>query len=152
MTALVANYICTLGHHLQLQPLLDFPITAPILFYYSFFSAISLFQFQPNYSAGCMTFAPLCFLLIRKRTIPPTMPRQIFKNRVLASAGPPPSSITLENLRSWIPMRKGRFAETFDDEVTHLLCTHEQFKKRVPLGNIITFFTHSTLTIVLISF
>ncbi|OAQ99642.1 hypothetical protein LLEC1_03337 [Akanthomyces lecanii] len=61
------------------------------------------------------------------------MPRQIFKNRVIASAGPPPESITLQNLRSWIPMRKGRFAEPFDDEVTHLLCTHEQFKKRVPL-------------------
>ncbi|KAJ4150952.1 hypothetical protein LMH87_011679 [Akanthomyces muscarius] len=61
------------------------------------------------------------------------MPRQIFKNHVIASAGPPPQSITLENLRRWIPMRKGRFAEPFDDEVTHLLCTHEQFKKRVPL-------------------
>ncbi|ATY63413.1 brct domain containing [Cordyceps militaris] len=61
------------------------------------------------------------------------MPRQIFKNRVLATAGPPPQSITLENLRAWIPMRKGRFAERFDDEVTHLLCTYEQFKKRVPL-------------------
>lgn len=33
-------------------------------------------------------------------------------------------------------MRKGRFAEPFDDEVTHLLCTHEQFKNRVPLGMI----------------
>ncbi|PMB73007.1 hypothetical protein BM221_000424 [Beauveria bassiana] len=61
------------------------------------------------------------------------MPRQIFKNRVLATAGPLPPTITLDNLRTWIPLRKGRFAEAFDDEVTHLLCTHEQFKKRVPL-------------------
>ncbi|TQW00388.1 anthranilate synthase component II [Cordyceps javanica] len=61
------------------------------------------------------------------------MPRQIFKNRVLAAAGPPPPSITLDNLRTWIPLRKGRFAEQFEDEVTHLLCTHKQFKKRVPL-------------------
>ena len=34
-------------------------------------------------------------------------------------------------------MRKGRFAEPFDEEVTHLLCTHEQFKKGVPLGMIV---------------
>ncbi|KAM3433534.1 hypothetical protein NHJ13734_006416 [Beauveria thailandica] len=61
------------------------------------------------------------------------MPRQIFKNRVLATAGPLPPSVTLDNLRTWIPLRKGRFAEAFDNEVTHLLCTHEQFKKRVPL-------------------
>ncbi|KAJ6783662.1 hypothetical protein PWT90_06732 [Aphanocladium album] len=65
------------------------------------------------------------------------MPKQIFKNRVIAIAEKPPPSITLEHLRRWISLRKGRFSETFDEEVTHLLCTHEEFKKRVPLGIVV---------------
>ncbi|KAJ3487542.1 hypothetical protein NLG97_g6391 [Lecanicillium saksenae] len=57
------------------------------------------------------------------------MPKQIFKNRVIAIAGKPPESITLQNLRTWIPLRKGRFAEAFDEEVTHLLSVQN---KRLP--------------------
>ncbi|KAK7415865.1 hypothetical protein QQX98_005554 [Neonectria punicea] len=60
------------------------------------------------------------------------MPRQIFKNRVLAAAGPLPGQLTVENLDRWSQIRKGRFTEDFDDDVTHLLCTREQFNKRVP--------------------
>ncbi|KAK7428933.1 hypothetical protein QQZ08_004550 [Neonectria magnoliae] len=60
------------------------------------------------------------------------MPRQIFKNRVLAAAGTLPGQLTVENLSRWSQLRKGRFTEDFDDDVTHLLCTREQFNKRVP--------------------
>ncbi|KAK5989170.1 hypothetical protein PT974_10670 [Cladobotryum mycophilum] len=59
------------------------------------------------------------------------MPRQIFKNRVLASAGPLPGQLTLDNLQQWTKIRKGVFSEDFGEDVTHLLCTREQFNQRV---------------------
>lgn len=62
------------------------------------------------------------------------MPRQIFKNLVIALAGPPPSDISLSSVKNWISIRKGQFADVFDKEVTHVLCTHEQFRKRIPPG------------------
>ncbi|KAM0436064.1 hypothetical protein ACHAPT_002956 [Fusarium lateritium] len=60
------------------------------------------------------------------------MPAQIFKDRVLAAAGPLPGQLTVENLKRWTSIRKGVFVEHFDEDVTHLLCTREQFDKRVP--------------------
>ncbi|OTA01588.1 hypothetical protein A9Z42_0019050 [Trichoderma parareesei] len=52
------------------------------------------------------------------------MPRKIFKNLVIATAGPLPGQLTAENLRQWTALRKGVFTEDYDDQVTHLLCTH----------------------------
>ncbi|KAJ4264890.1 hypothetical protein NW762_005133 [Fusarium torreyae] len=60
------------------------------------------------------------------------MPSQIFKNRVFAAAGPLPGQLTIDNLKRWSSLRKGVFLEDFDESVTHLLCTREQFDKKVP--------------------
>ncbi|WAO92845.1 BRCT domain-containing protein [Fusarium falciforme] len=60
------------------------------------------------------------------------MPPQIFKGRVLAAAGPLPGQLTVENLKRWALIRNGDFVDHFDEDVTHLLCTREQFDKRVP--------------------
>ncbi|KND92353.1 hypothetical protein TOPH_03147 [Tolypocladium ophioglossoides CBS 100239] len=60
------------------------------------------------------------------------MPRQIYRNRVLAAAGPLPGELTVDNLKRWTKLRRGEFTEDFDETVTHLLCTKEQFNKRVP--------------------
>jgi hypothetical protein len=60
------------------------------------------------------------------------MPRKIFKNLVIATAGPLPGQLTAENLRQWTALRKGVFTEDYDDQVTHLLCTREQFDQKLP--------------------
>ncbi|PTB67857.1 hypothetical protein BBK36DRAFT_1114447 [Trichoderma citrinoviride] len=61
------------------------------------------------------------------------MPRRIFKNLVIATAGPLPGQLTVENLRTWTALRKGVFTEDYDaDQVTHLLCTREQFDQKLP--------------------
>ncbi|KAH6605119.1 anthranilate synthase component ii [Trichoderma cornu-damae] len=60
------------------------------------------------------------------------MPRRIFKNTVIATAGPLPGQLTVDNLRQWTSLRKGVFTEDFDEQVTHLLCTQEQFNRKVP--------------------
>lgn len=62
------------------------------------------------------------------------MVRQIFKNRVIAAAGPLPGQLTVDNLKRWTSMRKGAFSDNLDETVTHLLCTEEQFRKRAPRG------------------
>ncbi|KAF4977337.1 hypothetical protein FZEAL_6109 [Fusarium zealandicum] len=60
------------------------------------------------------------------------MAPQIFKGRVLAAAGPLPGQFTIENLKHWTKIRKGNFRDDFDEDVTHLLCTRDQFNKKVP--------------------
>ncbi|KAF5546361.1 hypothetical protein FNAPI_8869 [Fusarium napiforme] len=60
------------------------------------------------------------------------MVAQIFKNRIIAAAGPLPGQLTVENLKRWISLRKGVFIDDFDETVTHLLCTKEQFDKKLP--------------------
>lgn len=62
------------------------------------------------------------------------MPRQIYRNRVIAAAGPLPGELTVDNLKRWTKLRRGTFTEDFDETATHLLCTKEQFNKRVPRG------------------
>lgn len=54
----------------------------------------------------------------------------IFKDLVIATAGPMPDQFTEEKLKQWTEMRKGRFSKDWDDSITHLLCTTEQFKSR----------------------
>ncbi|KAH8122001.1 hypothetical protein FP744_10003232 [Trichoderma asperellum] len=60
------------------------------------------------------------------------MPRRIFKNLVIATAGPLPGQLTVDSLRQWTTIRKGVFTEDFDEHVTHLLCTREQFNQKLP--------------------
>ncbi|KAL6901717.1 hypothetical protein GGI43DRAFT_433761 [Trichoderma evansii] len=60
------------------------------------------------------------------------MPRRIFKNLVIATAGPLPGQLTVDSLRQWTAIRKGVFTEDFDEHVTHLLCTREQFNQKLP--------------------
>ncbi|PON26328.1 hypothetical protein TGAM01_v204804 [Trichoderma gamsii] len=60
------------------------------------------------------------------------MPRRIFKNLVIAAAGPLPGQLTVDSLRQWTTIRKGVFIEGFDEHVTHLLCTREQFNQKLP--------------------
>ena len=62
------------------------------------------------------------------------MPRQIFKRCVIASAGALPGQYTIQNLKHWTKIRKGQFVDSFDETVTHLLCTQEQFKAKLPRG------------------
>ncbi|QYT04306.1 BRCT domain-containing protein [Trichoderma simmonsii] len=63
------------------------------------------------------------------------MPRRIFKNLVIAMAGPLPGQLTVDNLRQWTSIRKGTFTEDFDEQVTHLLCTREQFDLKEALAH-----------------
>lgn len=63
------------------------------------------------------------------------MPPQIFKNKVIAVAGPLPGQLNHDNLKRWTENRRGRFSETFDEDVTHLLCTRAQFRQRGERGN-----------------
>lgn len=62
------------------------------------------------------------------------MVRQIFKNKVIAAAGPLPGQLTVQKLQQWTEMRKGKFTTTIDEHVTHLLCSRDQFRKDVPKG------------------
>lgn len=62
------------------------------------------------------------------------MPKPIFRNLVLCTAGPLEGQYTLEKLREWTKLRKGKFQESFDASVTHLLCTKDQFKARAGPG------------------
>nr|XP_036575361.1 brct domain-containing protein [Colletotrichum truncatum]KAF6781919.1 brct domain-containing protein [Colletotrichum truncatum] len=57
------------------------------------------------------------------------MVKAIFKNLVLAAAGP--NEHKIEDLKSWTELRKGRFSLDMDETVTHLLCTNDQFKARL---------------------
>jgi hypothetical protein len=60
------------------------------------------------------------------------MPSQIFKGKVFATAGPLPGQLTVDNLKRWTSLRKGIFLDDFDESVTHLLCTREQWDEKVP--------------------
>ena len=62
------------------------------------------------------------------------MVRAIFKNVVLATAGPLPGQLTDDNLARWMAFRKGSFSAELDEYVTHLLCTPELFEERGPRG------------------
>lgn len=70
------------------------------------------------------------------------MAPQTFKNRVIATAGPLPDELTDENIKRWTELRKGRFSKDFDETVTHLLCTREQFNKKHPRGKTSLLYTH----------
>ncbi|EEY20572.1 predicted protein [Verticillium alfalfae VaMs.102] len=60
----------------------------------------------------------------------------IFKNMVLATAGPLPGQFTEDNLATWIKQRKGQFVKDMNQSVTHLLCTDEQYKARKKIKRI----------------
>ncbi|KAL6913049.1 hypothetical protein ACHAPO_005000 [Fusarium lateritium] len=60
------------------------------------------------------------------------MPSQIFKGKIFAAAGPLPGQFTVDNVKRWTSLRKGVFLDDFDETVTHLLCTREQWDDKVP--------------------
>ncbi|CEI68599.1 unnamed protein product [Fusarium venenatum] len=60
------------------------------------------------------------------------MPSQIFKGKVFAAAGPLPGQFTVDNMKRWTSLRKGVFLDDFDETVTHLLCTREQWDDKIP--------------------
>ncbi|OAQ68079.1 brct domain-containing protein [Pochonia chlamydosporia 170] len=57
----------------------------------------------------------------------------IFKRVVMAAAGPLPVQNTIEQFKNWARQRKGVFLDTFDESVTHLLCSKEQFEAHGPI-------------------
>ncbi|KAK9426232.1 hypothetical protein SUNI508_12503 [Seiridium unicorne] len=58
-------------------------------------------------------------------------PKPIFKDVVVAIAGDIGVHMTEANLGKWMKIRSGRFSANFDDSVTHLLATDDQYKKKV---------------------
>lgn len=64
------------------------------------------------------------------------MPPQIFKNKVIAAAGPLPGQLTAENLKRWTENRRGRFSIDLDPTVTHLLCTRAQYRAKLPISKL----------------
>lgn len=62
-------------------------------------------------------------------------PKPIFRGRVIAAAGPLPDKNTVESFKNWTKLRKGEFRTTFDERVTHLLCSEEQFNADNAIGS-----------------
>jgi hypothetical protein len=60
--------------------------------------------------------------------------KPIFKNLVIALAGPLDGQWTDVNIARWVSQRAGRFAAQMDASVTHLVCSGEAFKARGPRG------------------
>ncbi|TWU72610.1 hypothetical protein ED733_003802 [Metarhizium rileyi] len=60
-------------------------------------------------------------------------PQPIFKGRIIAAAGPLPDKNTIEKFKTWAKLRKGEFTDTFDERVTHLLCSEGQFNRANPI-------------------
>ncbi|KAK6074420.1 brct domain-containing protein [Seiridium cupressi] len=58
-------------------------------------------------------------------------PKPIFKDVVVAIVGDIGVHMTEANLGKWMKIRSGRFSANFDDSVTHLLATDDQYKKKV---------------------
>ncbi|KAK6080672.1 hypothetical protein SCUP515_03273 [Seiridium cupressi] len=58
-------------------------------------------------------------------------PKPISKDVVVAIAGDIGVHMTEANLGKWMKIRSGRFSANFDDSVTHLLATDDQYKKKV---------------------
>src|SRR5687768_15225494 len=75
----------------------------------------------PTYPPPLITFAVLFFIPsflcnLNKSSYDQTMPPQIFKNRVIATAGPLPGQLTIENLKRWTEYRRGRFSNEFNED------------------------------------
>jgi hypothetical protein len=69
------------------------------------------------------------------------MVKALLKGKVIATAGPLPGQLTDENLENWIKLRQGKYSKDMAEDVTHLICSPEQFQKRVARGKSIY---HST--------
>lgn len=54
----------------------------------------------------------------------------------MAAAGPLPVQNTIEQFKNWARQRKGVFLDTFDESVTHLLCSKEQFEAHGPISTL----------------
>ncbi|KAK1832308.1 hypothetical protein QBC39DRAFT_281480, partial [Podospora conica] len=60
--------------------------------------------------------------------------KPIFKDLVIAIAGPLEGQWTDLNVSRWVSQRAGRFAAQMSAAVTHLVCSDEAFKARGPRG------------------
>ncbi|KAK0753058.1 hypothetical protein B0T18DRAFT_451548 [Schizothecium vesticola] len=58
--------------------------------------------------------------------------KPIFKDLIIALAGPLDGQWTDVNIARWVSQRAGRFAAQMDASVTHLVCSEEAFKARGP--------------------
>lgn len=61
-------------------------------------------------------------------------PKPVLRGVVVAAAGELGEKMTDASLLKWLRNFGGRFSTDFDDSVTHLLATDEQFKKKVERG------------------
>jgi hypothetical protein len=52
----------------------------------------------------------------------------------LAVAGDMGDGWTNRHIANWVVRRKGKFSESVDESVTHLLCTPEEFQNRTERG------------------
>lgn len=67
--------------------------------------------------------------------MPPSLnpkPKPIFKNMVMAFAGEIGTSEV--QARQYLSLRQGSYAAKFDETVTHVLATAEQFKEKGPMS------------------
>lgn len=53
----------------------------------------------------------------------------------MAAAGPLPDNYAVETFKNWARLRNGKFTETFTDDVTHLLCSVDQYNSQGPIGS-----------------
>lgn len=61
-------------------------------------------------------------------------PRPIFNGVVAAAAGDLGGKMSDANLSKWLRNYGGRFSVDFDDNVTHLMATEDQFNKKTGRG------------------
>lgn len=56
------------------------------------------------------------------------------KGTVIAMTGDFGEPRSHQNLERWIESNGGKVAQAIDDDITHLLCTWDDWKKKVPKG------------------
>lgn len=63
--------------------------------------------------------------------MPPAKVKPIFRGLTIAAAGDLGGSAqwTDTNIARWVSLREGRFVREMSDEVTHVVCSSEEFRK-----------------------
>jgi NAD-dependent DNA ligase len=65
---------------------------------------------------------------------PPANMKEILKNNVIAITGDFGKQRTPEALKRWIESNGGHYVTKIDENTTHLICSHEAWKKQVGVG------------------
>lgn len=60
--------------------------------------------------------------------------KPIFRDLTIAVAGDLGGQWTDTNIQRWVALRAGKFAQEIDASVTHLVCSHDEFKKKGSRG------------------